>query len=648
MRSSVSALCRLSVVALLCLSRAAFGQANVNESLETAFIYVDGTKGSDSNNGSQGSPYATIGKAASTAMSNNYSGIGTRVTINPGTYRESVTLNSGPRDTSLPITFEAAKRGTVIMSGAVVYTGWTQYQANPKIYTTTWLNTWGICSQITICPYQQDIMMRQEMVAVNGTVLTQVLSQTQMMPGTFYVDSVGALIYVWPAGGTNMNTATVEAASESAIFQIWGMSNIVVRGMVFQYANSCRDFAAVNVVGAASNILFDSDTFQWNNSIGMTVIYPVTYFTVQNSVASHNGQTGFQDSQTKYGLWSSNTANYNNWRGAQAGYYGCNTAGYHASLTHIDTVNTMTLAFNQTFGAHWDTDNANITASGINANGNLVSGIFTEKDEGPIAISNSYLCNQSPASTGGGLMLRNSENISLANSVVINNPSQILVIGQAGGIEVTNWETGVTTNLVTQNFSNTSNAIQGNTSTQALLSDSYLDDADWTSFQSTLVSSSNTWWNALNSTTEFVVPSPRVNSKDSLSGWQGLTLADTTSVFKALNLKSLNACVKAPVGTDYWITVDHNVLSVNPGSSVIFNLTQTPLNFIGTTNLTLDGIAEVPGLSATLSQTSIPISGASALTVTTKSTTAPGTYSITVIANSGSTTHTVTMQLTVN
>ena len=53
-------------------------------------------------------------------------------------------------------------------------------------------------------------------------------------------------------------------------------------------------------------------------------------------------------------------------------------------------------------------------------------------------------------------------------SVLLNNlPAQIMVIGQAGGIEVTNWETGITTNLITQNFTNTSNIIQGNTSTPA-------------------------------------------------------------------------------------------------------------------------------------------------------------------------------------
>src|SRR3984893_17876384 len=262
MRKYKSALCGLA--AILCASHLSLGQANVNESLETAYIYVDGTKGSDSNSGSQLSPLKTIGAASSMAQTNNHNNIGSRITINPGTYRESIILNYNKKDTSLPITFEAATSGTVVVSGATVYTGWAHYSANQRIYTNSWLNNWGTCAQISICPFQQEIMMRQEMVAVNGTVLTQVLSLTQMQAGTFYVDEQGAQIYVWPASGTKMSTATVEVASLPTLFEISGKSNIVVRGLTFQYANSCRFSGAVYVYGTSSNILLDSDTFQWN------------------------------------------------------------------------------------------------------------------------------------------------------------------------------------------------------------------------------------------------------------------------------------------------------------------------------------------------------------------------------------------------
>ena len=622
----------------------------MNESLETAYIYVNTDTGNDSNPGTESEPLKTIGAAASMAETNNHNGIGSRVTINPGTYRESVSLTHSSKDTSLPITFEAATNGTVIVSGGVVYTGWSKYSGNNSIYTTSWNNNWGECAQLTSCPYQQDIMMRQEMIAVNGTTLTEVMSLVQMVEGTFYVDESTDLIYVWPPNGTNMSTATVEAASLPSVFSISQKNNIVVRGLVFQYANSCRGSAAVSVQGSSSNILFDTDTFQWNNAQGLAISDPTTYFTVENSTAEHNGDSGFQECQTKYGLWQTDTTSYNNWRGAQGAYYACNVAGLHGWEAHDDTINNMTVSFNEAYGIHWDTDNVNITTSGINSTSNLMSGLFVEKDPGPISLSDTYICNHTSNLAVGGLVLRNSPGVSLANSVLMNNlPNQITVIGILGGIEVTDWVTGATTNLITKDFTNTSNIIQGNNSSQGLFKDSYLNGSDWTDFQTTLNSSKNTWWNSQNSTTPFVVPTPKKGTQDDFSSWQGATGQDSNSSFKQPSGSPGTTCSLIPVGADYWITVNNALLTASAGgSSVTYTLAITPLNFTGTVNLTLDGISEVKGLSATLSPSSIVTSGTSTLTVTAGSKTAPGTYTITVIANSGSITRTVSVQLTVN
>jgi Protein of unknown function (DUF1565) len=639
----------LTLLLPLFLLTNAFGQANVNESLETAYIYVDTATGSDSNSGTQQKPLKTIGKAASMAETNNQSGIGSRVIINPGTYRESIKLTKNNKDTSLPITFEAATNGTVIVSGATVYSGWGTYSLNNSIYTNSWTNNWGECPQLSTCPYQQKIMMRQEMVAVNGTALTQVMSLGQMLQGTFYVDENANQIYVWPKSGTNIGTATVEIASTPTLFTIQNKTNIVVRGLTFQYANTCRAEAAVVVQGSSSNILFDTDTFQWNNGQGLAIENPTTYFTVENSISQHNGDAGFQESQTRYGLWQSDTTSYNNWRGAQAGYYTCNTGGLHAWEVHDDTINGLTVSFNEAYGIHWDTDNANISTSGINATSNLMSGLFVEKDEGPVTFDKTYVCHQNSAMAVGGLVLRNTEGVSLTNSVLMDNLSnQITVIGLLGGISVTNWVTGKTTNLYTQNFTNQTNTIQGNTSSQGLFKDSYLNGTDWTNFQTTLKSSGNTWWNSQNSTTEFVVPTPKKGTKDDFSGWKGATSQDSSSSFKQPASGFASACNLTPVGTDFWFTVDNAALTVSPGKSVTFNLTLTPLNFTGTANITLDGITEVKGLSSKLSTSSIKTSGTSALTVTASSTTAAGTYLITILANSGSITRTVTVQLTVS
>ena len=71
----------LALLTALCAS--SWGQANINEGLETAFIYISPT-GSDTNgNGTIGNPYKTINKGVSVAEANNQAGIGTQVNIQP-------------------------------------------------------------------------------------------------------------------------------------------------------------------------------------------------------------------------------------------------------------------------------------------------------------------------------------------------------------------------------------------------------------------------------------------------------------------------------------------------------------------------------------------------------------------------------------
>ncbi len=215
----------LALFTVVLFTQFSLAQANINEGLETQAFWVSPT-GSDSNPGTQALPFLTIGYAASQAVANNYAGLGTHVWIENGTYRESVTLSGSNSETSLPITFEAVNHGQVTVSGGVLYTGWSVDSGNKNIYTNAWNNTWGVCATVTGCSTstypQPNIMLRQEMVAVNGTVMTEVLSLTQMVAGTFYVDLRNKTIYLWPPSGTNMASATVDVATEPSLFNIAG------------------------------------------------------------------------------------------------------------------------------------------------------------------------------------------------------------------------------------------------------------------------------------------------------------------------------------------------------------------------------------------------------------------------------------------
>jgi len=255
------------VLFTLLFSAHAFSQANVNEGLETAFIYVDTYNGNDGNPGTVTQPLKTIGASVAMAESNNAGGIGSRVIINPGIYREVLNIAPPNNATSLPITFEAAISGTVIVSGSQAFTGWQVYPGNNNIYTNPWPYSWGLCNTLASgAPPAPDIVLRREMFFVNGQPMTEVLSFGELTAGTFYVNESGGTAYLWPPTGVNMYAAQVEVAVQPTILNVQDQSNLVIRGLTFEYANSCRENPAV-IAGSTnpvSNIMFDQDNFFWN------------------------------------------------------------------------------------------------------------------------------------------------------------------------------------------------------------------------------------------------------------------------------------------------------------------------------------------------------------------------------------------------
>nr|MBA3914661.1 choice-of-anchor D domain-containing protein [Terriglobales bacterium] len=643
----------IAISALLFLSQFASAQANVNESLETITYWVDATAGSDNNPGTQDAPFQTIGKATAQAETNNQAGVGTLINVNPGLYREAVTLKATGTDTPLPITIQAVTPGTAIMTGADSFTGWQPYSGNASIYQTVWPYQFGLCAADSGGgPFQQDIVLRREVAFVNGKPLTQVMSLNQMMQGTFFVDEANAAVYVYPAAGTDIGAADVEIGTRGALLTITAKSNVVVRGMTFEYSNSCRNGAALPVM-SSDNVLLDNDSYYWNNAQGPAMTLD-TNFTVQNNIANHNGIGGMAGDATKNSQWTNNVTNYNNWRGAQGAFYDWSSAGFHPYATHDDAISGLTSAYNQCFGIHWDTDNRDITADKMILSENLLSEALIEKSEGPITITNSTMCGGNPITNPAneiGFWLRNSEQVTISNSVIAGASQELFdVTGTAGGYPVTDWETGQVYNLIEQNVTLNNNTIVGSALNQNVFYDSSLGGADWASFLSTLSSDYNTWWNPVDSTA-FLLPVPVNNTQLDFPGWQAFTLQDQHSTFAAPTGSYPVACTVAPEGPDFWYVTDpiKGLIDIQAGGSATFSTTVVALGgFSGPVSLSVDGVQNIPGATYSWDTSTVNTSGNATLTVNTATTTPTGVYPITMIANNGATTRTLTGSVLVN
>ena len=630
---------------ILLTSTIVWGQANVNESAEKAYVYVDVKNGSDSNPGTQQRPFQTITKGAHAAITNNRAGTGTRVTILPGTYRESFVYWGGPNNTSAPITLEAATAGTVTVSGADVWRDWKEDENNAEIFTHSWPYQWGYCPQLVNT--EEGIVRRREMIFVNGESLTQVLARRQMMAGTFYVDEGASTVYLWPPSGTAMDSATIEVAVRPTLLQIEGMKNMAVRGINFQYSNGCRQSQpAVIFAGESSNILVDDDTFSWNNNIGLSMS-GVNHVTVQNSVANHNGETGFIGRIAKNSVWDSDEGSYNDWRGAQGAYYGVESGGAKFMGIHNSTVTNFKAAFNVGVGVHWDTDNVNIVADSLQVFNNFWSAASVEATQGPVTVSNSVMCNNNPQNWpySGGIELVDASNVTMTgNTFFQNGTSSVIVLGRPGGISVTNYETGETFQVHNQNASLTNNVLAGQAS-QQVFHDGFT-GADWDLFSNTLSSDNNVWWNP-STGYAFAVGVPKSNTMVDLPGWRNATGQDPHSRFSQPAGEVAESCSVSPDAPDFWFVTgpSSNTATTTRGDSASYTVSVVPVGFSGSVSLRSD--FQIPGARASFSTRSINTSGSSTFTINTSSATPSGRYSVVMIAASGSLVRTITVPLIV-
>jgi len=630
-----NALLALSFTALVILGTRSYSQANVVEN-QTTVLYVDAKSGADSNSGLAGAPLKTIQAAVNKANTNNQKNIGTKIIVNAGVYRETVNINPVTNQTAVPLTVQAASTGTAIISGSNVLTNWSTDSAVSGAYVATWTPSASTCAVPSGWPTNfNSIALHTEMVFVNGTPLTQVLKASLMVPGTFYEDSASSTLHVLPPSGTNMSTALVEAATRSKTLSIVGRSNVVLRGLVLQHAASCINTSGVTVTNG-SNILIDSVQALWNNWGGIGLSSSTNY-TVQNSIASHNGGVGFQGTKAQYGLYSFNETDYNNWRGAQAAFYDWGMGGTKFFQGRSISVQGHFSYNNQAQGLWFDTDNKNITINNATLVGNVQAALQVERNEGPLTLQNSHLC-----SSGGGINLLTSEQVTVQNNVFYNNgatnkyQAQIYLAGQNGGKVITDWQTGQSYDLFTTGMVLTGNTFMAAQAGQYVFG-TYLSGSDWTSFANTLNAGNNIWYDPTTASSFKIVNGKYVN----LSGWQAATGTDYTSQWAVPSTSPVAACAApTPSYADFQVNMDNRTYTMSSGKAVA---TARVSSFgYGAVGLRVTGMPA--GVSASISNASM-VSGVATITLLATSAATNQTVPITLWATSGSRVHSVTFSV---
>lgn len=616
----------------------AIGTLNLNQS---SAIYVDSQKGSDVNSdavtaGSTAAPLQTIQAAVNLANTRNKQSLGSTIIVNPGVYRESINISSVSGQTAAPLTIQASTTGATVISGSNVLTGWQPVSGHSGTYWHSWTYNFGTCPIPTGWPgYIPTIARRTEMVFVNSVPLTQVLSESQLHPGTFFVDEATNQILITPPSGTSVSTAKIEAAVRPTIFTVFGRSNVTVKGMVFQHANSCINKPAA-IISGSSNVVVNQVQAVWNNWGGLQLAGD-SNVTVENSIASHNGGVGFMGDQDVSTTFDYVESDFNNWRGAEGAFYNWGMGGTKLFQMHTATVENFYAYGNQAQGLWFDTDNKNITVNNATSSGNIMSALQLEANEGPILVESSHLC-----SSLAGATVLNNEKLTMKYTSFYNNggfgqyPGEIFIAGRPNGHTISDWQTGQSYDLYTSGTVLTGNNFQDASSGQHVFG-TYLNGTDWSKFAYSLASSGNRWYDPSTSYS-FMLPSAHLVN---FSQWKSAVGTDYSSFWSLISVSGPCA-IPSQTYKDFAVNVDRETYTMSAGHT---NIGVKVANYgYGTVNLSVSGLPS--NVSASLSHSSI-YSGVLTLSLSATKYATRQTVPITIWGISGSRVHPVTVNVTI-
>jgi hypothetical protein len=510
-----------------------------NDSNVSETIYVDSEKGIDANSGiSREKPLKTIRGAIKRALMAYSNGSSTRIRIAPGTYREFVQISgkglaSGPR-----IAIEATVPGTVIVSGADAWTDWRKSEGSPGEYTHTWYSLGGQCKVPPHWPEDiNEIVLRREMVIVDQNPMRQVLSRAELVPGTFFVDDSGGLLYLRVAPEQDLSRAMVEVAVRPKLLSDDGLSGLLINGITFEKASTCLPGAAVQFFNTSDSRI-ENCTFRWNNFHGLE-LHGVSNVTVKRVVATHNGGAGFHGFQLKNVIYEDDEASYNNWRGASGHFFFWDVAGAKLMWAHGVSVTRFQAFSNQSVGLWFDTDDRDVVVSGSNLSQNSYSGLFLEANQGPIRIEDTRICSNGAE----GLRILNSEKVSIQNSILYGNKiTQMFLDGRVKSRNGNDWETHEPFAVSTKDFSLAGNTIVATEANQLLMSALSADSGVATAFINSLSSGKNTWFSPQPAAFKLEVQGDKLGQPLGWESWHALVSRDETSIFRAPKVSQAEVC----------------------------------------------------------------------------------------------------------
>ena len=467
--------------------------AQVQEDAVSDVLHVDVASTvvkSDDADGSVERPFVSLAKAVERARENNFKGVGTRIVLHPGTYRESVDIQwPAKQRKDVPLIIEASEPGKAIVSGSDLWSDGWQATETKGVFQHAWPYKWGLRPNhweqyLAIKP----IALRSELVFADGEFLKQALTPEDLAEGYFCVVEEKQQLLVWLPRNADPAQARMEISVRMPVLRMTGMNQVVLRGLIFQHVRGAVVDGGAAAFGNCRHVLIENCQFLWNGSVGCS-IGMCEYITHLNCVANYNGLAGLTAWKVDHLLYDGNTTSYNNWRGALVGFYGWAAGAIkHLIVRHAVYRNHVSVG-NQCHSFWFDSGCKDILIDGADFSDGRTDGIFLEANVGPIIIRNSRIYNHR---NGPGIECDSTANVILENSILYGNKIQINV---RPGKERWSPAPGSTRENLIKEFSRMENwTLRSNVIVCASAEQRLFNGHAWDFFLDTLSSDRNLWY----------------------------------------------------------------------------------------------------------------------------------------------------------
>lgn len=469
---------------------------------------------SDSNTGTADAPLKSVTAAVRRAETLTAAGTPVVVSIQPGIYREYVQI--GASTTPAALTLQAAAPG-VVMSGADVWTEWAP--RSDGIWHRPWPYAWGPATLPTSWPAVDPLLLRRELVWIDGRLLRQVLTPEELAARTdgYLVDETAGELLVKAPNGVDLTASLVEVSTRQAVLVANRRHNLTLRGLTFRHAAAPLQRGGV-IINASQNLTVEDSLFTHNNWAGLQ-LNQVDGAVVRRSRANDNGVLGltvwrgtgllFEDAETSRnntsrGAWAS----FTNWEDGSKLY-----------STRNVTFRRHTAVENNGPGLWFDTDNVNVVVEDSFLANNTRYGVFAEISQGPLTFRRNRICGNGVV----GFMNVKSQDVLVENNEIFGNDKEAIAFsGAPGTVHITDFQTGALIPLRNERF-----VLRGNVLAQgaARLVRNNLQQEDWDHLKQSLVSDGNQWHST--HAGPFTVPGKWV----SFAGWRDDTRQDLASSY---------------------------------------------------------------------------------------------------------------------